>query len=164
MRILGVDPGTRVTGYGILELFSRPHRIVHVCHGTIRPRACDMAGRLREIFDGLSDLVRQYGPSEVAVETTFHAMNAQSALKLGQARGAVVLAAALLDIPVFEYTPTEIKKAACGYGHAGKDQIHAMVCTVLNIPKTAVSSMDASDALAVGLCHASARKLKGVLG
>ena len=122
-----------------------------------------MAPRLREIFEGLTELMRVYGPSEVAVETSFHAMNAQSALKLGHARGAILLAASLLDVPVFEYTPTEVKKATCGYGHADKGQIHDMVCTILNIRRESLSSRDASDALAVGVCHASARRMRGIL-
>jgi len=163
MRILGVDPGTRATGYGILELVARPSRLMYVCHGTIRPRADDMASRLQEIFRGLADLFDEYSPTEVAVETSFYGMNAQSALKLGQARGVILLAASLNDIPVFEYTPTEVKKATCGYGHAEKDQIHAMVCTILGLPRHILTSRDASDALAVGVCHASARRMKGVV-
>lgn len=87
MRICGVDPGTRTTGYGILDMHQDPERLVYVTHGTIRPRSDEMALRLKEIFEGLTDMFRQFGPGEVAVETTFHSLNAQSALKLGQARG-----------------------------------------------------------------------------
>lgn len=160
MRICGIDPGTRATGYGILDVLPSPERLVYVGHGTIRPRSDEMAHRLREIFEGLTDMFRRFGPGEVAVETSFHALNAQTALKLGQARGAIMLAASLMDIPVYEYTPTEVKKATCGYGHAGKDQIHAMVGTILHLPRGAVRSMDASDALAVGVCHSSSRRMR----
>lgn len=160
MRICGVDPGTRTTGYGILDMHRDPERLVYVTHGTIRPRSDEMALRLKEIFEGLTDMFRQFGPVEVAVETTFHALNAQSALKLGQARGVILLAASLMGIPVFEYTPTEVKKATCGYGHAGKDQIHTMVSTILHLPRGTVRSMDASDALAIGVCHSSSRRMR----
>lgn len=162
MRICGIDPGTRATGYGILEIRSSPASLQYVAHGTIRPGSEDMAIRLREIFEGLTDIFRQFSPEEVAVETTFHAVNSQSALKLGQARGVILLAASLLEIPVFEYTPTEVKKATCGYGHAEKGQIHAMVSTILHLPKGAVRSMDASDALAIGVCHSSSRRMRRV--
>lgn len=160
MIICGIDPGTRSTGYGILDLCSKPSSLVHVAHGTIKPRSDESAGRLKEIFIGLTDIFRQYKPEEVAVETSFHALNSQTALKLGQARGAILLAAAMLGIPVFEYTPTEVKKATCGYGHADKEQIHSMVSTILHLPKTAVKSMDASDALAIGVCHSSSRRMR----
>jgi len=160
MIICGIDPGTRSTGYGVLDMQSSSSSLVHVAHGTIKPRSGDTAGRLREIFEGLTDILRQYRPAEVAVESSFHALNSQSALKLGQARGAILLAAALLDIPVFEYTPTEVKKATCGYGHAEKDQIHAMVCTILHLPKGLIRSLDASDALAIGVCHSSTRRMR----
>lgn len=160
MRICGIDPGTRATGYGILDMHRNPERLVYVAHGTIRPRSEEMAKRLKEIFEGLTAMFRQYGPVEVAVETSFHAMNPQTAIKLGQARGAILLAATLMDIPVFEYTPTEVKKATCGYGQAEKSQIHAMVSTVLHLARGTVRSMDASDALAVGVCHSSSRRMR----
>lgn len=160
MRICGIDPGTRATGYGILDIHRNPERLVYVTHGTIRPRSDEMALRLKEIFEGLTDMFRQFGPVEVAVETSFHALNAQTALKLGQARGAILLAASLMDIAVYEYTPTEVKKATCGYGHAEKTQIHAMVSTILHLPKGTIRSMDASDALAIGVCHSSSRRMR----
>ncbi len=160
MIICGIDPGTRSTGYGILDMQSSPSSLIHVAHGTIKPRSDETAGRLKEIFDGLTEVFKQYRPVEVAVESSFHALNSQTALKLGQARGAIMIAAALLEIPVFEYTPTEVKKATCGYGHAGKDQIHTMVSTILHLPKGTVRSMDASDALAIGVCHSSSRRMR----
>jgi crossover junction endodeoxyribonuclease RuvC len=161
MIICGIDPGTRITGYGILDIRSRPRaQLCYVSHGTIRPKGDDLALRLKEIFLKITEIFREYRPAEVAVETTFHALNAQSALKLGQARGVVILAATLLDIPVFEYSPTEVKKATCGYGHADKEQVSSMICTILHLPKGTVASVDASDALAIGLCHSSSRRLK----
>jgi crossover junction endodeoxyribonuclease RuvC len=122
-----------------------------------------MANRLKELYLGLTEIFQRFSPAEIAVEATFHALNAQSALKLGQARGSVLLAAAMLDIPVFEYTPTEVKKATCGYGHAQKDQIHVMVSTILHLSRDAVTSRDASDALAIGVCHSSSRRMKRYL-
>lgn len=160
MIICGIDPGTRCTGYGILDMHTSPVRLVYVAHGTIRPRSEDMAHRLKELFTGVTELFQQFCPTEVAVESSFHALNAQSALKLGQARGAILLAATMMDIPVFEYTPTEVKKATCGYGHAAKDQIHAMVSTILHLSREVVKSRDASDALAIGVCHSSSRRMR----
>lgn len=161
MIICGIDPGTRITGYGVLDIGSRPRaNLSYVAHGTIRPGGDDLSLRLKEIFLKITDIFSEYQPVEVAVETTFHALNAQSALKLGQARGAVLIAASLLDIPVFEYSPTEVKKATCGYGHADKDQVSAMISTILHLPRGTVASADASDALAIGLCHSSSRKLR----
>lgn len=161
MVICGIDPGTRITGYGVLDIGSRPRATLsYVAHGTIRPRGDDLSLRLKEIFLKITEIFSEYRPAEVAVETTFHALNAQSALKLGQARGAVLIAASLLDIPVFEYSPTEVKKATCGYGHADKDQVSAMISTILHLPRGTVASADASDALAIGLCHSSSRKLR----
>lgn len=164
MIICGIDPGTRATGYGILDILSRSQTsLAYVSHGTIRPRSEDLALRLREIFTSITEIFREYSPQEVAIESTFHAVNVQSALKLGQARGVVILAASLLSIPVFEYSPTEVKKATCGYGRAGKDQVSAMIATILHLPKDAIASADASDALAIGLCHSSCRRLKGFI-
>lgn len=164
MIICGIDPGTRITGYGILEIRAASQAsLCHVSHGTIKPKSETLALRLKEIFLSVTEVFRQYKPAEVAVEATFHALNSQSALKLGQARGAVILAASLLDIPVFEYTPTEVKKATCGYGRADKDQISAMITTILHLPKGMLTSPDASDALAIGLCHSSSRRLKELI-
>lgn len=163
MRILGIDPGTRATGYGILEICARPMQLVYVCHGAIKPRSEGIVERLKDIFYGITEVIEAHGPAEVAVETAFHGLNTQSALTLGQARGVILLAATLKDLPVFEYSPAEVKKATCGYGRAEKDQIHSMVCTILNIPRSAVTSRDASDALAVGVCHASSRRMRGML-
>ncbi|MFY9398270.1 MAG: crossover junction endodeoxyribonuclease RuvC [Desulfomonilia bacterium] len=161
MIICGIDPGMRATGYGVLEIRDTPRNtLAYVAHGTIRPRAGTLDSRLKEIFLQMTRIFREHRPQEVAIETTFHALNVQSALKLGQARGAVILAASLLDIPVFEYTPTEIKKATCGYGRAGKEQVAAVITSILRIPRGSVDSSDATDALAIGLCHSSSRRMR----
>jgi len=163
MIICGIDPGTRATGYGVLEIrdMSRSS-LAYVAHGTIKPGAGALDSRLKEIFLQMTEIFHEHRPQEVAIETTFYALNIQSAFKLGQARGAVILAASLLDIPVFEYTPTEVKKATCGYGRAGKEQVAAMITSILRIPRGSVVSNDATDALAIGLCHSSSRHMRGI--
>jgi crossover junction endodeoxyribonuclease RuvC len=158
MIICGIDPGTQCTGFGILDI--ERDRSVYRDHGTIRPKEQDFDLRLKEIFLRITDILKDHKPAEAAIETSFYATNAQTALKLGQVRGVIILAVTLLDIPIFEYTPTEIKKATCGYGHAEKGQISAMVHALLGIPKGKITSQDASDALAVSLCHVSSRKMK----
>jgi len=158
MIICGIDPGTQCTGYGILDV--ERDRSVYRDHGVIRPKSQDLDLRLKEIFLRITDILREHQPTEAAIETSFYATNAQTALKLGQVRGVIILAVTLLDIPIFQYTPTEIKKATCGYGHAEKGQISAMVHTLLGIPRGKIVSRDASDALAVSLCHVSSRRMK----
>ncbi|MEN6472559.1 MAG: crossover junction endodeoxyribonuclease RuvC [Syntrophaceae bacterium] len=158
MIICGIDPGTQYTGFGILDI--ERDRSVYRNHGVIRPKSKNLDVRLKEIFLRITDILQAYQPAEAAIETSFYATNAQTALKLGQVRGVIILAVTLLDIPVFEYTPTEVKKATCGYGHAEKGQISTMVHTLLGIPKGKITSQDASDALAVSLCHVSSRRMK----
>ena len=156
MIICGIDPGTRFTGYGVLEI--KGNQVSYLAHGTICPKGDDLPQRLKTVHLGIAEVLERFSPEEVAVETSFYAKNAQTALKLGQVRGVIVLAASLLDIPVFEYTPTEVKKATCGYGRADKDQISQMVSALLKMPK--IKSHDATDALAVGICHSSSRKIR----
>lgn len=160
MIICGIDPGTQCTGYGILDITA--HQSIYIAHGTIRPKASDLTQRLKEIFLKVTDMLSAYQPHEGAIETSFYATNAQTALKLGQVRGIIILAMTMRDIPVYEYTPTEIKKATCGYGHAEKGQIGAMVHTLLKLPRGAIASKDATDALAIGFCHASSRRMKRI--
>ncbi len=161
MIICGVDPGTRATGYGILDV--EGSKCSYISHGTITPKEKAISERLKTMFSELTEVFRKHHPQEMAIETSFYAINAQSALKLGQARGVIILAATLRDIPVFEYSPTEVKKATCAYGRAGKAQVGAMVKAILNLPKDSISSKDATDALAIGLCHASSRRFKGII-
>lgn len=154
MRLIGFDPGLRHTGWGVIE--TEGNRLRHVADGTIRPATAQgMAPRLRDMHDELAAVLAEFRPDEAAVEETFVNANPESTLKLGQARGVVLLAPALLGIPVFEYAPNRIKKAVVGAGHAGKKQVQFMVARLL--PGCAASSADAADALAVAICHASYR-------
>lgn len=151
MKILGIDPGTRVTGYGIIE--QRGHRLLHVDNGALTTRADhDLAARLKHIYDGLCRVIAEYRPEAVAVEQIFLSKNALSALKLGHARGAALLAAANAGLPISEYTALQVKSAVVGYGQAAKPQVQQMVKTLLGLPE--IAQEDASDALGVAICHA----------
>ena len=156
MRILGIDPGTRITGYGLVE--HRGTRLVHLDNGAIFTRSdADLALRLQEIHHGLSEVIRRYAPEAVAVEQIFVARNALSALKLGHARGAALLAGVNAGLPVFEYTAMQVKSAVVGYGRATKPQVQQMVRVLLNLPE--IAQEDAADALGVAICHAHSRGL-----
>ncbi len=152
MRILGLDPGLRRTGWGVIEHWDS--RLTHVANGDIcpDPRAC-LAERLAELYAGVLGVIANNHPEEAAVEKTFVNVNPQSTLKLGQARGVVLLAPARKGLPVAEYAPNQIKKALVGAGHAGKTQISRMVHALL--PMAGDVSTDAADALAVAICHAN---------
>lgn len=151
MRLIGFDPGLRHTGWGVIEC--EGNRLRYVADGTVRPPAAgDMASRLKALHDGLVDILARFAPDEAAVEETFVNVNPESTLKLGQARGVVLLAPALIGIPVAEYSPNRIKKAVVGAGHAAKEQVQMMVSRLL--PGCKFSSADAADALAVAICHA----------
>jgi crossover junction endodeoxyribonuclease RuvC len=150
MRTLGIDPGSRVTGYGVVE--ETAGRLVAVAHGTIRvPPDDPVTARLRRIRDVLADLIRRHAPDDAAVESVFVARNIRSALALGQARGACLVAIGEAELPYSEYAPAEIKTAVAGHGRAGKDQVGKMVRMQLGIP--APVAEDAADALAVAICH-----------
>lgn len=151
MRLIGFDPGLRHTGWGVIE--SDGNRLRYVADGTVRPPTRgDMASRLKAMHERLVEVLAAYKPEEAAVEETFVNANPESTLKLGQARGIVLLAPALCGIPVAEYAPNRIKKAVVGTGHAGKQQVQMMVSRLL--PGCEFSSPDAADALAVAICHA----------
>ena len=154
VRILGIDPGSRSTGYGIID--SGPGRLSHVASGCIAARGDRLGDRLRRIFDALSEIVAEHRPEEVAAETVFVHRNADSALKLGQARGAALLAGLTQGIPLFEYSPNQVKQAVTGRGHAGKEQVQHMVKVLLGVTRT--PPRDASDALAVAICHGHIRE------
>ena len=162
MRILGIDPGSRVTGFGVIDSDGRQSR--HVCSGCIRTESEDFSARLGEIYLGIQSVVSDHGPEEVAVEQVFMAANAASALKLGHARGAAVTAAVVAGLPVFEYTPRAVKQALVGTGAAEKEQVQHMIRLLLGARQR--MSLDESDALAVALCHAhsavNALRLRGV--
>lgn len=156
MLILGIDPGSRITGYGLIEKVG--DRLLHVDNGAIfTDRAADFPGRLARIYQGLSEVISRYAPVAVVVEQVFFANNVQSALKLGQARGVAIVAGVNAGLPVHEYTAMQVKSAVVGYGHASKDQVQRMVKVLLNLPE--VAQEDASDALAVAICHANAERL-----
>ncbi len=151
-RIIGIDPGSRLTGYGIIERHGQTLRFVDA--GTIRTESADMPERLKRIFDGISRIVDFHAPTEAAVEQVFMAVNPDSALKLGQARGAAITALVNQNLSVAEYTARQIKLSVVGYGAADKEQVQKMVCQLLALQ--IVPQADAADALAAAICHAHA--------
>jgi crossover junction endodeoxyribonuclease RuvC len=154
VRIFGIDPGSERTGYGCLETDGRRHTLV-AC-GVIAAAARDtFPERLARIHRELAALLDAHRPACVAIENVFHAVNARSALKLGHARGVAMLAAVEAGCPVMEYTPTQIKRAVVGYGHADKRQVQQMMKLLLGLDRVP-SPHDAADALAVAICHAHA--------
>ena len=151
MRVLGIDPGSRITGYGIIDKVG--NRLVHVDNGAIfTDSQKDFPMRLQRIFRGLTEVIEQYHPDAVAVENIFFATNVQSALKLGQARGAAIVAGVNAGLPVYEYTALQVKQAVVGHGRADKQQVQKMLKVLLNLPE--IAQEDASDALATAVCHA----------
>lgn len=150
--IIGIDPGSRLTGYGIIE--KDGHKLTFVDAGTIRTETTEMPERLKRIFAGIDRIVQYHGPTQAAVEQVFMAQNPDSALKLGQARGAAIAALVNLDLEVAEYTARQIKQAVVGYGAADKDQVQMMVMKLLNL--SIKPQQDAADALAAAICHAHA--------
>ena len=151
MRVLGIDPGSRITGYGIID--KEGNRLIHVDNGAIfTDSQRDFPMRLQRIYRGLSEVIEQYRPDAVAVENIFFATNVQSALKLGQARGAAIVAGVNAGLPVFEYTALQVKQAVVGHGRADKQQVQKMLKVLLNLPE--IAQEDASDALATAICHA----------
>lgn len=156
MLILGIDPGSRITGYGIIE--KAGNRLIHVDNGGIFTHPdMDLADRLKLIYDGLCEVIKLYAPDTVAVEQIFLAKNALSALKLGHARGIALLAGVNHGLPVFEYSALQVKSAVVGYGKAEKIQVQQMVKMLLKLPE--IAQEDASDALAVAICHAHTNTL-----
>ena len=151
IRILGIDPGLGVTGYGVLEKDGAT--LAYVASGRIRSDdAKPLAERLATILSGLSEVIESFRPLEVAVEKVFVNVNPQSTLLLGQARGAAICAAVLARLPVSEYTALQVKQAVVGVGHARKEQVQEMVKRLLKLPGR--PSADAADALACAICHA----------
>jgi crossover junction endodeoxyribonuclease RuvC len=160
IRILGLDPGLRHLGWGVVDWDGA--RLSYVACGTITSDAEEAMGRrLSSLFDGLEEVVRRWAPAEAAVEETFVNGNARSALKLGQARGIALLVPARLGLPVDEYAPNSVKKTVTGAGHAEKAQIRAMIRYLL--PKAAPETEDAADALAVAITHAHHRRARSLL-
>jgi len=153
-RILGVDPGSRVTGYGVVD--DAPDGSVYITSGCIQVQPGEFPQRLKQIFDGITAIVGKYRPDELAIEQVFMHRNADSALKLGQARGAAMCAVLVHDLAVYEYAARQIKQALVGKGSADKLQVRHMVKVLLGLDGEI--QIDASDALGVALCHAHHRQ------
>ena len=158
LRILGVDPGSQITGVGIVDVAGT--RTTAVEWGSSRTNG-EHSDRLRSIFKAVGELVREYRPAEIAIERVFLSRNADSALKLGQARAAAICATFESNVPIYEYSARHIKKAVVGSGAAEKDQVQRMVQMILAVSDPIAA--DAADALAAAICHANERALRGVL-
>ena len=147
--ILGIDPGSRITGYGVIAV--RGRNTEYLGSGCIKVLDDSLAKRLKNVFDGVSEIIQQFKPTSFAIEQVFMAKNPDSALKLGQARGAAIVAATHVDLPVFEYSARQIKQSVVGKGSADKTQVQHMVTHLLKLNK--IPQADAADALGVALCH-----------
>ena len=159
-RILGIDPGLRVTGFGVIE--KQGGQLVYVASGCIKSNADQaLPERIASIFSGIREVVSTYAPTQAAVEKVFVNVNPQATLLLGQARGAAIAALVSGGLPVAEYTALQLKQAVVGHGKAAKEQVQHMVVRLLNLPGT--PSADAADALACAICHAHAGQGTGVL-
>ncbi|MFI8582979.1 crossover junction endodeoxyribonuclease RuvC [Ectopseudomonas khazarica] len=152
--ILGIDPGSRITGYGVIRDTGRGCE--YVASGCIRTGSGALAERLQIVFRGVSEVIATYGPMTMGIEQVFMARNADSALKLGQARGAAIVAAAEAGLEISEYTATQVKQAVVGTGAADKQQVQMMVMHLLKLVQK--PQIDASDALGIALCHAHHRQ------
>lgn len=147
--ILGIDPGSRRTGYGVIAVKGKQPCYIH--HGQIQTHSNEIPIRLQQIFTGIRDVIQEYQPHCLAIEQVFMHQNVNSALKLGQARGAALVASGVANLSVNEYSPREIKQAVVGYGNASKEQVQHMITVLLGLKKRPES--DAADALAVAVCH-----------
>lgn len=160
LRILGIDPGSRYTGFGVLDFDGE--KPLYVASGTVRTLDGDFPDRLKSIFKAVGEIVTEYRPDIVAIESVFMQKNAGSALKLGHARSAALCATFAFDVEVFEYAPREIKQAIVGTGSATKEQVQHMVTSLLKLDGTPQS--DAADALATALCHGHQRRVRQRMG
>lgn len=160
MRVFGIDPGSNITGYGIVEV--KGSTTSHIENGGIHlPSSLQLPEKLSQIYRDISLLIEKFQPNAVAIENIFVAKNVASTMKLGQVRGVAILAATNAGIPITEYTPTQVKQALTGHGRAPKEQIQQMVKTMLKLPDIAFE--DASDALAIALCHCQSHGLQNIL-
>jgi len=160
MLILGIDPGTRITGYGLIKV--QNPGFVAVDYGCIKPNASmKLTDRYLFIYNGLEELLEKYSPDALVVETQFVKLNPQSAIKLGMARGIIIVAAKKRGIPVFEYAPTKAKLAVTGNGKSSKFEVQRMVQLLLNL-KALPTPEDAADALSIAICHANSLKFKNL--
>lgn len=161
IRIIGIDPGLRRTGWGVIE--ASGYRLCFVASGTVKSDdKCALAERLRQLHHGLTQVFHNYRPQEAAVENTFVNKDAVATLKLGQARGIALLVPAQAGLAVAEYAPNTVKKAVTGVGHGEKQQIHMMVKILM--PRADFDTSDAADALAVAVCHAQGRQAAALAG
>ncbi|HTW89601.1 MAG TPA: crossover junction endodeoxyribonuclease RuvC [Candidatus Binataceae bacterium] len=152
MRIIGIDPGNAVTGFGIVE--GAAGAFSHVAAGTIRaPKGASQPGRLHNIYENLLAIIGQHAPAAMSLERNFAAVNIQSAFRLGEARAIAMLAAAARGLELYEYTPTQVKMTIAGFGAADKSQVKAMVRRTLGMASSVVLTDDAADALAIATCH-----------
>lgn len=152
--ILGIDPGSRITGYGIISSTNAKYN--YIASGCIRLKSTNLPERLQEIFSNLQTVIQHYEPAEAAIEQVFMHQNAGAAIKLGQARGAAIAAATASALSIAEYSARQIKQSVVGHGAAKKEQVQHMVKVLLNL--SGVPQVDAADALAVALCHAQSRQ------
>ena len=155
MRILGIDPGLRVTGFGVIDKHGT--RLAYVASGCVRSARGELAARLAMLLEGLGEVIARYRPEQAVVEKVFLNVNPQSTLALGQARGAAICAAVLAGLPVAEYTALQVKKSVVGNGQARKEQVQHMVRRLLALP--GAPGADAADALACAICHAHGERL-----
>ncbi|MBV9189913.1 MAG: crossover junction endodeoxyribonuclease RuvC [Betaproteobacteria bacterium] len=155
MRILGIDPGLRLTGFGVIEV--RASGLRYITSGCVKSGEGELASRLKTILEGLREVISANAPNAVAVEKVFVNVNPQSTLALGQARGTAICAAVIAGLPVAEYTALQVKQSVVGNGHAAKEQVQHMVRRLLDLPGE--PSSDAADALACAICHAHGARL-----
>lgn len=156
MIIIGVDPGTLITGFSVIKI-AKGSPVVLACNVLKIPKNYSMPNRLKKIYEGLVSVIKQFKPDEFAIESSFYGKNAQTALKIGYARGVSILAAIMNNIPTTEYSPREVKRAITGNGSATKQQVQFILKSQLGLEQTP-KNLDASDALAVALCHSYRRK------
>lgn len=153
VRIIGIDPGSRITGFGVIDI--EANHAIHVTNGYIKVTGITLAEKLEQIFNEIDAVITEYQPQEASIEKIFMHKNADSALKLGQARGAAIVVCARQQLKIFEYSANQVKQATVGKGHAQKHQVQHMVKVLLCLQQTLQE--DAADALAVALCHGHSR-------
>ena len=162
MKVFGIDPGSARTGYGCVQSDGSRHRMI-ACGAITIAASNSFPEKLKVIHAELGTLLAEHRPDYVAIENLFHAVNARSALKLGHARGVAMLAAVEAGVPIVEYTPAEVKQSIVGYGRAEKEQVQSMIQLLLGLSEPP-SPFDASDALAIAVCHLHRMNLRGVAG
>jgi crossover junction endodeoxyribonuclease RuvC len=162
MRVMGVDPGLAITGYGIID--SVKSKMNNLCHGAIRTKPdLPIQERLRIIYEELTEIIKTHSPDAVAVEELFFNRNVNSAFAVGMARGVVLLSAEMSSIPIGSYTPLQVKQSIVGYGRATKNQIQQMVKVILGLPDIP-KPVDAADALAIAICHVNSYRFSELAG